>query len=111
MFAQLRTALPFPPIGEHQVQQQGHQPAAFPTHLTPSGKEGSQDSQCSMVGKPSPSTRDGVAAPVSADVSDGAGTGSPYLLLASAHKSQLSNLFLHISYSWLCPVQPQLPKA
>lgn len=49
VFAQLRTALPFPSIGEHQVQQQGHQPAAFPTHLTPSRQEWSRDSQCSMV--------------------------------------------------------------
>lgn len=41
VFAQLRTALPFPPIGElreHQVQRQGHQPAAFPTALTRSGQ-------------------------------------------------------------------------
>lgn len=41
VFAQLRTALPFPPIGdlrEHQVQLQGHQPAALPATLTPSGQ-------------------------------------------------------------------------
>lgn len=115
VFSQLRTALPFPSLAqlcrEHQVQQQGHRPTAFPMRLTPAGWGW-------RGGKPVYPSR-------KADKPEHRGRCNCFGYCRWLHqcrdwftvsafnagrKNQLSNLLLHNFCSWLCPSQPWFPK-